>query len=389
MFNFLKFGRILVLSAAYSAALRLLYIFQIKSLGSPEDFNSYVLVISIFAVVTALISPIDGMVSRFTSKYDNDELLGYILFHSLVRCVVVIAASLICIYISPVLNLFDPIVIYSIFLGILGSILSNLIYIFFVGRGVENWGVRLYLLLPIGIKCFIFFLCSLLDWSFDAALILTELVCFVICLAAVVNTVYRLYPLSSDIFSWRLSYRFIEELKSYGVQGFALIPVSYVKVNLAPAIAATSLSADETFLVVLAQRGIDHLKLFLSKPQLLMSGLNSANDSLIGSPSIWIAGALLVSIGAYYFNLVNDGLVVFYISIRLADVLLYFASYRILGNYLKLEAFSGYNRYVFFPEMVFLFLLMTVELSLINFTWLFLLRGWLGFFSWQLFARRN
>ena len=371
------------------ALLRLIYIFTLKQLGTPEDFTSYIFVVSILAMCSVCLGPIDGMVSRFSGKYPISDLFGYLTFHLSLRCLVAILVFVVCLVTTSILQKMDLLVIYSLFMGLTGMLLSNLIYIVNIGRGNQLWLVNIVFVIPISLKLFVLFLGYYLELTFRSVVISAEISQFIICIIiAGIGLKYSWTPNSKFNLKGKAKY-FFKEIKQYGIQGFILIPISYIKTNLAPALAATNLNADDTFLVVLVQRFMDQLKLILSRPNMLMSGLDGLFNKKNSEVIAWAVPGLLFTCIAVYFWFDGESNALMFFFIRAAELCIFLSCYRIFGNYLKLDKFSGNHRYILVPEFIFISALMLIDLSLANFAWLYLFRACLGFVALNQFSRRQ
>ena len=371
------------------ALLRLIYIFTLKQLGTPEDFTSYIFVVSILAMCSVCLGPIDGMVSRFSGKYPTSDLFGYLTFHLSLRCLVAILVFVVCLVTTSILQKMDLLVIYSLFMGLTGMLLSNLIYIVNIGRGNQLWLVNIVFVIPISLKLFVLFLGYYLELTFRSVVISAEISQFIICIIiAGIGLKYSWTPNSKFNLKGKAKY-FFKEIKQYGIQGFILIPISYIKTNLAPALAATNLNADDTFLVVLVQRFMDQLKLILSRPNMLMSGLDGLFNKKNSEVIAWAVPGLLFTCIAVYFWFDGESNALMFFFIRAAELCIFLSCYRIFGNYLKLDKFSGNHRYILVPEFIFISALMLIDLSLANFAWLYLFRACLGFVALNQFSRRQ
>ena len=372
-----------------AALLRLIYIFLLKQLGTSEDFTSYIFVVSILAICSVCLGPIDGMVSRFSGKYRTNDLFGYLTFHLSLRCFVVIPVFVVCLVATPILQKMDVLYVCSLFMGLTGMILSNLIYIANIGRGNQRWLVNFVFVIPIFLKLVVLLFGYYLELTFRSIVVSAETSQFIICIIiAGIGLKNSWTPNSKFNLKEKAKY-FFEEVKKYGIQGFILIPISYIKTNLAPALAATNLNADDTFLVVLVQRLMDQLKLILSRPNMLMSGLDGLSNKKNSDVMVWVVPGLLFVCIAVYFWFHGKSVPLMFFFIRAAELCIFLSSYRIFGNYLKLDKFSGNHRYILVPEFIFISALMLIDLSLANFAWLYLFRACLGFVALNQFSRRK
>ena len=343
---------------------------------------------SVFAFVSSFIGPIDGMCSRFSGEYNADELYGYLIFHILLRFFIAISLFFGIILSSSILSKMDIFYATAIFFGIFGMVINNLIYIINIGRGQNNWLINSIFVFPIFLKCIVLGFGYYAEITFRQIVILAELSQFLFCIITVYSALKNTRTGSSKINFKKKSILFLSELKNYGSNAFILIPISYIKTNLAPALAANNLNANDTFLIVFIQRIMDQVKSLLGRPNILTSGLNAFYSSKNNYFNSWIILGLFFFCITFYVETQSKSLPLFFVFIRITELCLFLSIYRIHAQYLKLQSFSSNRKYVFVPAVIFILALMVVDLSFYNFAWLYLFRASLVSLAFYLFSRK-
>ena len=83
-----------MIAALAISFVRLIYIFLLKENITSEEFTSYVFLISIIAICSSALSPIDSIVSRFSRAKTEKIYLSYCLFHIYLRILIITIVSL-------------------------------------------------------------------------------------------------------------------------------------------------------------------------------------------------------------------------------------------------------------------------------------------------------
>ena len=267
-----------------------------------------------------------------------------------------------------------------------GSIVVGFTYITSIGRGEQNWNLNLLLIAPVLTKLLILLICIMQKLEFNSVIFLTELSQLLVCIILVVYKLKDPFLLNSKI-NLKINFKeFIIELKNYGYQGFIMIPISYIKTNVAILFASTSLDADSTFGVLFIQRLFDQFKSALSRPNMLLSGFKSERQKI---SMIWLVPGLITTIIAITADYMSLQIVLIFLLVRLSDMCIFISCYRIFGDYLKLQSFKGFNRYTFVPEIIFLSIFITANKTIEAFILLILFRAYLGLLSWYYFSRER
>lgn len=379
--------RKLAIVALFAALFRLGFIYLLKESINPNEFTAYIFLTSILAACSALISPIDVINSRFIKDSRFDDLYGYSLFHVTLRVSIILVASIILISFVSIPKEIADLVYIAIILGLTGSVLANFVYISNIAIGKNSIKVNIIFLLPISIKFFLLILCIVQGFSFVEIVFVCEIMQFIVCVLIVF---FRLREVHTHIKKYR--YVFLEnislltkQIKIYGYQGFMMIPVSYIKTNIAPLFASSSLSADSTFYILVTQRLFDQIRTILSKPNMLLSGYSG---SRVDISYVWLIPLFICIVASIYGYLNLASIALLYFLVRLIDFFIFLSCYRVFGNYLKLQSFHGYNKFIFFPELVFLSCFIFFDKTLTTFIGLLLFRSVLGFISWFIFSKK-
>lgn len=372
---------------------RLIYIFFLKEFSIDNQFNSYVFTFSVLAIISSCISPVDAMCSRFVQKNNYDDLYEYLIFHLFLRFFIGFFIFSVIILSSSVLDKVDLFFTIAIALGIFGMIISNLIYIVNIGRGVNTKSVNFIFILPIIVKCFTLALGWFCDSSFREIVILSEFTQFIFCAYIFLWSLkkYKKTSLTGNLKG--VAKNFIFELKNYGSNAFILIPISYVKTNFAPALAANNLNPDQTFVVVLIQRAMDLVKSILGRMNILTSGLKSFYLKTNVIFNFWIIPLIVSFCLTLYIDIYYESLLLFFVLIRITELFAFLSVYGAHSEYLKLSSYTNNRHVVLVPGAIFIISMILIELlfglSFYNFAWLFLFRSITAGMAYYLFSRNN
>lgn len=373
-----------MIAALLISFVRLIYIFLLKENITSEEFTSYVFLISIIAICSSVLSPIDSIVSRFSRVKTEKIYLSYCLFHIYLRILIITIVSLGIYALVPLPKEIYTHTFLAIILGTSGSILINFIYATSIARSADHFIANSFLILPILIKLSIFVLFYFNNYKFNDLVFVSEISQFLTSVTIIFYYLYKI-KIKDSFLNFNLNgVSFINEIKKYGYQGFLLIPVSYIKTNMAPLLASISLEANGTFYVLFFQKVFDQLRSIISRPNLLLSGLES-KEQLIGKK--WLVLSVITIVPAIYFQIIDFSLVFIFFFLRLSEFFIFLSVIKIHGNYLKLETFNNFNRYVFVPEFSFLIIFFILDKSFLIYIWLVLLRALMGFFSLYLFSK--
>lgn len=381
------------ISSFVIALLRLIYIYFLKEIEIENQFNAYVFTFSALAFINSSISPFDAMCSRFANKNNDDNLYGYLIFHLLLRLIIGSFIFLGIISISTVLYKVDLLFVIAIAAGIYGMVVSNLIYIINIGRGINTTFITFIFIAPIIIKCIVLTIGYFLELTFREIVLFSEFTQFVFCIFYAFLTIKKYKTISSVVNIKEVAKNFMFELKNYGSNNFILIPISYIKTNFAPALAANSLNYNETFIVLLIQRGMDLIKNILGRINILTSGIKNLYRKTNSIFKFWIIPLVISLCITAYVDIFYESLLLFFVSIRVTELFAYFCAYGAHSDYLKLSTYRNNRHVVLIPAIIFIISLLLTEtlfgLSLYIFAWLFLLRSFLASFSYYIFAKKN
>ena len=128
----------LMIAALVISFVRLIYIFLLKESITSEEFTSYVFLISIIAICSSALSPIDSIVSRFSRAKTEKIYLSYCLFHIYLRILIITIVSLGIYALVPLPKEINTHTFLAIILGTSGSILINFIYATSIARSTDH-----------------------------------------------------------------------------------------------------------------------------------------------------------------------------------------------------------------------------------------------------------
>jgi hypothetical protein len=297
--------------------LRLLYVFILSQFSRDNEFNNYILFISLLAVLQALSQPLDMVVSRFSNSFERKNVgVKYLLSHLLIRLAISFPAiSFIYIFKPNALPLGVSIVLV---ISALTSVMSSLIYSHRMSLDKHDSGAMAPLLSGLALKLFPLFGINI--FGFYKTIFISELI--FIFSSFFFITVYMSKFLKKRNISCDSTYRstFIEilgQLKIYGSYSIIGLPISYIKSNGAALFAASQVSANQLVIILFIQKGFDVLKTTLSAEAVTLSAHFSGEKyySKIISIKIILFFSCLYSILTYWFSDATGFLIVVFFGL--------------------------------------------------------------------------